>query len=96
MLPMGLVIASDIFQAKMGTLFAYMENILVYIDDTLMIGTNTFEEHIKMVHKVLKMLEDHGMQVNPLKSFWGRSEVEYLGFLVTREVIRPQKKKFKG
>ena len=68
MLPMGLVIASDIFQAEMGTLFVDMENVLVYIDDILVIGTNTFEEHIKTVHEVLKRLEDQGMQVNPLKS----------------------------
>ena len=95
MLPMGLMITSDFFQAEMGTLLVDMENVLLYIDDILVIGTNTFDEHIETVHEVLKRLEDQGMQVNPLKSFWGQTEVEYLEFLVTREGIRPQKKRYK-
>ena len=44
MLPMGLVIASDVFQSEMGTLFADMEEVLVHIDDILIIETCCFEE----------------------------------------------------
>ena len=45
MLPMGLKIASDVFQEAMGELFADIENVVVYIDDILIIRTGTFEEH---------------------------------------------------
>ena len=36
------------------------------------------------------------MQVNPQKSFWGQREVDYLGFRITREGIRPQPNKVQG
>ena len=34
--------------------------------------------------------------MNPQKSFWAKPQVEYLGFLVTREGIKPQSKKIQG
>ena len=40
----------------------------------------------------MRLLEA-GMQVNPLKSFWFQKEVEYLGYVITREGIKPQAKK---
>ena len=48
MLLMSLVIASDVFQAEMGTLFVDMENLLVYIDDILVISTNTVKPPYKV------------------------------------------------
>ena len=93
---MGLKIASDVFQEAMGELFADMENVVVYIDDILIIGTGTFEEHLVTVEEVLKRLNEKGMQVNAEKSAWAKPEVEYLGFLITRQGIRPQRKKVQG
>ena len=61
MLPMGLKIALDVFQEAMGELFADMENVVVYIDDILIIGTGTFEEHLATVEEVLKRLNEKGM-----------------------------------
>ena len=46
MLPMGLKIASNVFQEAMGESFAYMEEVVVYIDDVIVIGTGTFDEHL--------------------------------------------------
>ena len=80
----------------MGGLFADMECVLVYLDDVLIIGAGTFEEHMNTVAEVLRKLEERGMQMNPQKSFWAKPQVEYLGFLVTREGIKPQSKKFRG
>ena len=31
--------------------------------------------------------------MNPLKSFWAQSEVDYLGYVISKEGIRPQVKK---
>ena len=36
------------------------------------------------------------MQVNTEKSARAKPEVEYLGFLITRQVIKPQRKKAQG
>ena len=45
------------------------------------------------LRKVLTRLGDAGLQVNPLKCFWVKNEVDYLGFIITTEGIKPQPKK---
>ena len=70
MLPMGIKVATDVFQSAMANLFCDLEGVIVYIDDILVIGAGPFDEHMKIVDEVLRRLEVQGMQVNPLKSFW--------------------------
>ena len=41
----------------------------------------------------MKRCSKANLKINPLKSFWGLSEVEYLGYIISREGIKPQKKK---
>ena len=95
MLPMGVVVATDIFQSRLLDLLGDLEYVVVYLDDIMIIGNGTFEEHLHQVEVVLTRLLNAGMQVNPLKSFWFQEEVEYLGYRVTREGIKPQAKKIK-
>ena len=45
---------------------------------------------------MLGRLSKMGLQVNPRKSFWARGEVEYLGFVINRERVRPRRKKIQG
>ena len=66
---------------------------IVFLDDILIIGNGSFDEHLKQVETVLKKLLGAGMQVNPLKSFWFQAEVEYLGYIINRIGIKPQPKK---
>ena len=93
---MGLASAPDIFQARMGQLFQDMEQVIVYMDDLLVIGTETFEKHIEQVNEVLTRLEAKQMQVNPDKSFWAKDEVAYLGFLINQQGIKPQPEKIEA
>ena len=66
---------------------------VVFLDDILIIGNGAWEEHLKQVEAVLQRLLNAGMQVNPLKSFWFQDEVEYLGYTISREGIKPQQNK---
>ena len=93
---MGLAISSDVFQEALGNLFLDLEYVQVYLDDLIVIGNASFEAHMKQVGEVLGRLSNMGLQVNPRKSFWARDEVEYLGFIINREGIRPQPKKSRG
>ena len=34
--------------------------------------------------------------MNPLKNYWDQPQVEYLGFLITRDEIKPQVKNVQG
>ena len=88
-LPMGFCGSTDIFQHALGNIFADLVHVSVYLDDIIIIGSGRYEDHLMQMEEVLARLKEKGFQVNPLKSFWAKSEVEYLGFVITREGIRP-------
>jgi len=50
-LPMGLCNSPDIFHEKMSTLFHDLENVRAYIDDLLVLGTGTWEEHLVQIEE---------------------------------------------
>ena len=56
MLSMGVVVATDIFQARLANLFSGLEYVVIYLDDILIIGIGSFDELIKKVTEVLERL----------------------------------------
>jgi hypothetical protein len=44
---------------------------------------------------VFQRLENAGLKVNTTESFFGKSELEYLGIWITHEDIKPLPKKYK-
>lgn len=80
-MPFGLKCASAKFQRVLDfelqkhgcTEFAY-----AYIDD-LIIASDTWEEHVEHVRKVLLMLHACNMKIHPSKSVFGSDVLEYLG-----------------
>ena len=93
---MSLASAPEIFQARMGQLFQDIKSVIVYMDDLLITGTTTYENHMEQVDEVLTRLESKQMQVNPDKFFWAKAEVAYLGFLMNQQGIKPQPEKIKA
>ena len=79
-LPMGLCNSPDIFQEKMSELMIGLEFARAYIDDLLVITTGPFDNHLADLEKVLSRLSEAGLKVNTTKSFFGRTELEYLGY----------------
>ena len=59
---------------------------LVYIDDVL-IFSSTFEEHLRHLDEVLSRFAFSGLKHKPSKCEFAKSEVNYLGFRVTRDGI---------
>jgi hypothetical protein len=92
-LPMGVACSPDIFQAKMNSLFADLEYVLAYIDDLLVLTTDSFEDHLEKLNRVLQRLRDAGLQVNAAKCTFAATEIEYLGYVISREGIAPQQSK---
>ena len=87
------MVGTDIFRARLGELLGDLPYVVVFLDDILIIGNGSWEEHLEQVKTVLSCLLNTRMQVNPLKSFWFQDEVEYLGYTLSREGIKPQQKK---
>ena len=90
---MGLCNSPDIFQEHMSTLFGDLEYIRTYLDDLLCLTKEDWDDHLEKVEEILKRLQKAGLKVNAKKSFFGRSQLEYLGYIVTRDSIQPTPKK---
>ena len=80
---MGLCNSPDIFQEKMNKLFEGLDFVRAYIDDLLVISKGTFESHLEELEEVFKCLREAGLKVTAKKSFFARSELEYLGYWIT-------------
>ena len=92
-LPMGIAGSPDIFQEKMSNLMANLEFVRVYLDDILTITKSTFDDHLEKLRLVLVKLKDANLRVNVAKSLFCSTEVEYLGYILTRDGIKPQSNK---
>jgi hypothetical protein len=67
---------------------------LEYVRTYLLVITNgTLEDHLDKLREVLRRLREAGLKVNAAKSFFCTHEIEYLGYILTRERIKPQQKK---
>ncbi len=91
-LPMGFGGSADIFQAQIMDLMASLEFVQAYMDDLLNIMRGILDELQKM-ETVLTRLRDAGLKVNAARSLFCAHEIEYLGYILTREGIKPQPKK---
>ena len=92
-LPMGLCTSVDLFQEKMSTLMADLEYVRAYIDDLLIITKASFEDHLNKLETVFQRLQDKGLKVNAKKCSWVQDQLEYLGYIITRDGIQPILKK---
>ena len=88
-LSFGLTNAPSSFQREIqATLSAFPSNrVIAYLDDILVMS-ESFEEHILLVTKVLKTLESYSLKIKPSKCHWFKPEVEYLGHVVNSEGIK--------
>ena len=92
-LPMGLCNSPDIFQEKMSDLMAGLEFVRAYLDDLLVVSKGSFEDHLNHIEQVCNRLAEAGLKVNVSKSHFCKHELEYLGYLINREGVRPTMKK---
>ena len=66
------------------------------MDDIIIIGHYSFQNHLNDIYQVLHRLENKGLQVNVRKSKWTQHEVDYLGHTLTRTGIKPQLRKIRA
>ena len=92
-LPMGIANSPDFFQSVMHPLFDDMSAVECFIDDIAIFTKGSFLEHLTILTKVLRRLEDAGFTVNPLKCEWAVTSTEYLGFFLTIDGLKPMPKK---
>ncbi|MGH7974471.1 MAG: reverse transcriptase domain-containing protein [bacterium] len=93
-LPLGLANSPDIFQDRMSYLMiGLLEFAKTYLDDILVMSKGSFEDHLQKLREVFKRLSMANLKVNVTKSKFCQTEVEYLGFWITRDGIQPLPRK---
>ncbi|XP_055905818.1 uncharacterized protein K02A2.6-like [Eupeodes corollae] len=90
-LPFGIASAPAIFQRTLEAVLADIE-CAVYLDDILVTGKN-MQEHLHNLEAVFKRLSDNGLRVNLQKCDFMKTEVEYLGHIVSAKGVRPAESK---
>jgi len=63
-----------------------------FIDD-LILASDTLEEHLKLIEKVLERLKGANLKCHPKKCKWAQPYVNYLGHVVGQGRLAPQEAK---
>eukprot|EP00804_Cyclotella_cryptica_P007672 CCRYP_015242-RA/>CCRYP_015242-RA protein AED:0.45 eAED:0.49 QI:0/0/0/1/0/0/2/0/191 len=88
----GCCMFSRHLQAKMSELMATLEFVRTYLDDLLCISKGNLEDHLTKLRRVFIRLRGAGLTVNARKSSFCAVETEYLGYVLSRDGIKPQQK----
>ncbi len=90
---MGIAGSPDIFQGKMLELMESLEFVRAYLENLLCISKLSQEDHLEKLEEVLRQLCDAGLKVNATKLTLCALKIEYLGYVLTRDGIKPQSNK---
>lgn len=97
-MPFGLCTAPSVFQRFINDIFHDYINdgtVLAYLDD-LIIPARTEEEALTKLKEIMKRAEEFGLQFNWKKCHFFKKEIEYLGYIVKDNKVRPSKEKIKA
>jgi len=93
-MPFGLTNAPATFQRMINhVLREHLDDFVVAYLDDILIYSDMLEEHVQHVHKVLKLLQDADLLVEPAKSVFHVQKVEYLGHIISYNEVRMDPKK---
>ncbi len=76
----------------MERVLSAVNDIEIYIDD-IACFSNSWEDHLQLLDKVLTILQKHNFTINPRKCEWAVQETDFLGYWLTPTGIKPWKKK---
>ena len=92
-LPVGLMDSALVFQKAVTFALSQCDNCIAFIDDILVYG-ETKDEHDNALIKVLRTLHDHDFRLNPPKCLYSRTELQFLGHIISATGITADPKNF--
>jgi len=72
------------------------EKIATFVDDNVLVGTETEKEHDEIVDEVLRRLEENDLYVKPEKYIWKVWKIGFLGVVIGSNRIEIEKEKVNG
>lgn len=91
-MPFGLANAPSVFQRAMNKVLSKVNYTIVYMDDVL-IPSETFDQGMRRLKEVLQLFKDAGLTLKIKKCNFFCTELEFLGFHVSGQGIRPGTRK---
>ena len=89
-MPFGMRNSAATFQRLMNMVLHGIEGCAVYIDD-IFIFSSSWEEHLQILEKVFKAIENAGLVINLKKCKFAKATVVYLGHEIGHGHIAPKK-----
>ena len=77
---MGICNSPEIFQEKMNEMFRGSEFITAYINELFIINKGDWYDHLNKLEQFLQKLKYNELKCNTEKQFFGKTQMEYLGF----------------
>jgi hypothetical protein len=96
-MPFGLTNAPTTFQSVMNSIFATLlrKSVLVFVDDIL-IYSKSLEGRKHHLQQVFEILQQHSLYLKKSKCSFGRSELEYLGHIISAQGVSTDPDKIKA
>lgn len=93
-MPFGLANAPAVFQKMINRLLGQrrFDSVLAYMDD-LLIPSATIDQGFQKLEEILKLIQDAGLTLKLSKCRFFDREIEYLGYEVSADGIRPSQRK---
>ncbi|PFX24909.1 Transposon Ty3-I Gag-Pol polyprotein [Stylophora pistillata] len=87
-MPFGMKNSPATFQHLINKVIAGLHGCEAYIDDVI-IYSNTWEEHLKIIRKFFERLTEAKLTINSAKSEFAQAQVTYLGHVVGQGKVKP-------
>lgn len=92
-MPFGLCSAPATFQRVMESMRKELTDaFFIYLDDVVL-ASDTEDQHLSDIDQFLQVIIKYAMRLRLDKCSFGKSEIKYLGFLISEKGIRPAKER---
>ncbi|XP_074026021.1 uncharacterized protein K02A2.6 isoform X1 [Leptinotarsa decemlineata] len=94
-MPYGITPATTIFQKKIEQLLQGLDQVVNFIDDIVVTGSNS-KEHLLNLEKVFQRLQNAGLTLKKSKCKFFQDSITYLGFNISKDGLKKVESKVKA
>ena len=89
----GLTDMPAAFQKVMDYTLVGLQNTYCFLDDFIVVSRGSKDDHLKLVYKCLKKLDEDNLRINLPKCHFAKTEIEWLGHKFSQSGIAPLESK---